>query len=363
MADPSDARSPAARFSEKGFYLNEFRGRTLVIAAEAPELRVPAPVESVLKELESNATRAVLISTARGALEGLLGTRVLSGAQGVRLEGAVWRALQDSPRAGLLVEGSARFGPACREIALRLGISKLVWLEREGGLVREAGGRLSFVDLAELRALLERGGAGQPARRTDLLREIEAMLNEGLPAVNLCTAEGLADELFSYAGSGTLFTRERYIEVRRLGLDDFDAAADLIERGVAEGYLAARSPQEVERVLGSGFGAFIEGRYLAGVGALLDHPTARAGEIVSLYTLTRFLGEGVGGHLVAFARERARERGHEFVFACTTAERVAGFFERQGFRRVAPEEIPPEKWQAYDPARRSRVHCLRRDLG
>jgi N-acetylglutamate synthase-like GNAT family acetyltransferase len=50
------------------------------------------------------------------------------------------------------------------------------------------------------------------------------------------------------------------------------------------------------------------------------------------------------------------------VFACTTSERVAGFFERNGFARVGADEIPAEKWRDYDPARRARVLCLLRDL-
>ena len=129
-----------------------------------------------------------------------------------------------------------------------------------------------------------------------------------------------------------------------------------------------RNCQQVEQILAGGFGAFVEGHYLAGIGALLDHPgtgagSAGAGEIASLYTLTRFVGEGVGAHLVRYALGRAEETGSEFVFACTTAERVVAFFERQGFRVVGPEEIPPEKWRDYDSKRRARVTCLRRELG
>jgi N-acetylglutamate synthase-like GNAT family acetyltransferase len=41
---------------------------------------------------------------------------------------------------------------------------------------------------------------------------------------------------------------------------------------------------------------------------------------------------------------------------------VAGFFERNGFRRVAETEVPEEKWRDYDPRRRPRVRCLRREL-
>jgi N-acetylglutamate synthase-like GNAT family acetyltransferase len=268
--------------------------------------------------------------------------------------------MSEVPRAGLAVEASRPFPAACREIAVRLGISKLIWIDPAGGLLRGDGSRLSFVDLEELRALIRSGGDGRG--RAGLLGELEATLEVGVPSINLCALEGVGDELFSYAGAGTLLTRERYVIVRRLGLDDYDAADDLIARGVAEGYLAPRSASEIERVVANGFGAFVEGRHLAGIGALIVHRAARAGEIASLYTLTRFLGEGIGGHLVGHALERAGASGCQFAFACTTAERVVAFFERQGFRRVGDGEIPADKWRGYDPARRAVVCCLRRDL-
>ena len=354
--------APAA-FSEKGFYLSEFRGRTLALAARADDLRAPASLEPVLKELEANPTRVVLVSTEAGALESVLATTVLPGGGGPGLEGAVWRGLSRASRVGLVVDDARRFAPACREIALRLGVSKWIWIDAEGGLRAPDGSRQSFVGLEELRALLRRGPPGESPERCSLLREFEAALAGGLAAVNLCALDGLADELFTYAGSGTLFTRERYVQVRRLGLDDYDAADDLLGRGVAEGYLAPRSSDEIEQVLANGFGAFVEGRHLAGIGALLVHEPSRAAEIASLYTLTRFLGEGIGGHLVRFALERAQASGCPFVFACTTAERVEHFFERQGFRRVDSGAIPPEKWRSYDASRRTRLRCLRHDLG
>jgi amino-acid N-acetyltransferase len=240
-------------------------------------------------------------------------------------------------------------------------VTKLVWIDRDGALLGEDERRLSFVDLDELRKRLAAGPAST-GRRAVLLREIESLLSAGLPAVNLCSLEGLADELFTYTGSGTLFSRERYVEVRRLGIDDFDAADDLIARGVAEGYLAPRSAEAVERVLANGFGAFVEGRHLAGIGALLHWEGSQVAEIASLYTVTRFVGEGIGGHLVQFACAHAQELGCSAVTAVTTSDRVAVFFERYGFERVPADEIPAEKWRNYDPDRRARALCLRRIL-
>jgi N-acetylglutamate synthase-like GNAT family acetyltransferase len=363
------ALPPVETFSEKGFYLGEFRGRTLGIAACAEDLQDGSALEKVLAELEANATRVVLVSTSARTLEALVGAPAVPPDED-RLPGAVWRGFARSARVGVLAGGRRDFEAACRGIALRLGLTKLVWIDPGGGLRDADGRRASFVDLEELGERL-RGGAGgigerdpaEAVRRTRLLLEVEAALREGLPAVNLCSLEGLADELFSYAGSGTLFTRERYVVVRRLGLDDYDAANDLVARGVAEGYLAPRPADEVERLLARGFGAFVEGHHLAGIGALIDHPASHTAEIASLYTLTRFLGEGIGGHLIRFAVEQARGSRHRYVFACTTSERVASFFETHGFRAVEGDAIPAEKWRSYDPARRQRLRCLRHDLG
>ena len=88
----------------------------------------------------------------------------------------------------------------------------------------------------------------------------------------------------------------------------------------------------------------------------------RCGELASLYTLTRFLGEGVGAQIVSHVLVRARELGLTYVYACTTSERVVAFFERNGFRRVSCDELPASKWSGYDPARRALLACLRNDL-
>jgi amino-acid N-acetyltransferase len=351
---------PVEPFSEKGFYLDEFHGRTLGVAGEAAELlREPAPLLAVLGELAANDTRSVVISTEPGSLRWLLGGAPAE-ADDPRLAATVWRAFEHGPWAGVAVRDGEGFAAAGLGVAVRLGLSKVVWIDPAGGLQRPDGTRDSFVDRDELRGIVRAGGSGEGAERIALLREIERALDAGVAAVNLTTLAGLADELFTYAGSGTLFSRQRYVEVRPLGLDDFDPANDLIARGVAEGFLAPRPPEEVEAVLVNGFGAFVEGVHLAGIGALLAQGSA--GEIASLYALTRYIGGGIGGHLIRHAVERATQAGLRFVFACTTSERVVAFFEANGFREVSADEIPPAKWAGYDPERRERVRCLRRDL-
>jgi len=350
-------------FSEKNFYLAEFRGRSLAIALPDPALLDLEPLQSVLKDLSANGTRIVLLSQFDDVIA-KLATRVVGRDAGSDWVAQLWQEYRGHSIVAVRLEPGV-FAGQCREVALRLGVAKLVWLDEQGAVQNAEGSRISMVDLADLEGMISPdahvvSSADEP--RLDLMREIHRMIAGGLPAVNLCTLEGLADELFSYAGSGTFFTRERYAEVRRLALDDFDAAAFMIARGVDEGYLVARGPGEIGRVLCNGFGVFIEGRYLAGVCSLLPHEGSHTAEISSLYTVTRFIGEGVGGQLVRHALEFAAQSSFAYVFACTTSERVEDFFLRHGFRSVAQSEIPEEKWQGYAAARRHEVRCVRIDL-
>ena len=360
MSSDPTASFRALPFSERGFYLSELRDCTIAIAGAGRELQNRAALEPVLKDLEANQTRVVLISDRSEVLESLLAIDVLKADELATLPGRAWRQLGRSLRIGIAIDPGPGFGAAVRAIVLALGIRKLVWVDLAGGLVRKGRERDSFVNVEELRARIR--GNQQRSAPSEMLVEIEAMLSAGVSAVNLCTAAGVADELFTYNGSGTLFTSREYLDVRRLGLDDFDAAADLIVRGIAEGYLAPRSREQIERVLANGIGVFIGGNHLAGIGTLLMYSLERAAEIACLYTLTRFLGEGVGGHLIRFASETAERDGCRYLFACTTSERVIAFFGRNGFRCVDADTLPAEKWRDYDPARRANVRCLRRDL-
>ncbi len=359
MTRAGDATAP---FSERLFYQQEFRGRTLAVALAAPGDADPALLAPALAALAEGGARAVVLAPERAALEKAGAAPVLE-AGAPRLEGEAWRRLRERGRVGVAVGAGTAFPAACRNLVIRLGLAKLVWIDAGGGLCRADGERASFLDIEDLRRLLAPDGGLAADPRLPLWRQVEGFLEAGVAAVNVCDLPGVEDELFTYAGSGTLFTRERYVSVRTLGVDDYDAAHDLLRRGQEEGYLAPRAPEQIDEVLASGFGAFVEDRHLAGIGALLVRPGARVGEIASLYTLTRFLGEGIGGHLVAFAARRARAIGLAGVYACTTSERVGAFFGRQGFAEVGPDRIPSEKWRHYDAERRARVRCYRLDLG
>jgi len=395
----AEARSAVSiqeeEFLEKSFYLDEFHEKTLLLAI-APGQQDDAEMAGFLataRELIREEVRLVLVvgdaETAR-RLESRF--RRLAAAS---FSEPLFPETDEGRRPTIVVESRApqpdvdclmrlwsllRTGPIAVawipeipwialagyavKLAARLKVHKLVLMDPAGGV--GADGPLSFLDESVLETLL---GAGQAewaglGPRRPLIQVIREGLLQGIPSINLCTLAGLAHELFTYEGSGTLFTLEDYCRVERLGIDDFREVERLLERGQREGFLKLRSREEIGEILFTGFGATIASGHLAGVGSLLcdRYREERSGEVVALYTLSRFKGEGVGTKLLARLLEEARSLRLENVFACTTEERAAQFFVRHGFRRVTPEEVPAAKWIGYDPERMHRLAVLRLEL-
>jgi amino-acid N-acetyltransferase len=396
-------------FTEKEFYLDEFRNRTLLIAAHhgGPADRLKGLGE-VARDLLLNDTRVLIVlggsaGRERAALKALerplaalpsasqaplpfpqvrltppdgsgsvlrlTADDVRAPAVGDALLARVWDVVRATPFfLGLSdVDDPDELARFAARLGARLRVHKLVIADPEGG-IRTGGSErpLSFMDEAMTGQLLHAGeaeSAGLGPRRA-LLDAVRSGLNGGIASVNVCTLDGLARELFTYEGSGTLFTREDYCKVERLSLDDFHEVEKVLERGQREGYLKARTPAEIAPILFSGYGATIGQHHLAGVCSLQTerYEDERAGEIVGLYTITRFKGEGVGVKLIDCMKTVGRERGLAYLFACTTQVRVGQFFERQGFREIAQAETPPAKWTGYDDARRRGLWCYRFDL-
>jgi N-acetylglutamate synthase-like GNAT family acetyltransferase len=379
----SPSRAP---FGEKEFSLEEFRGRGVLVALEPSVVASRARLTVLartLAELVRNETRVVLYwpsdeSASVRRLQAVLGAlpaRRGRDGEPVRLEAtalattaglatvraALWRRLRRAGVAAVVAAADEAFPNAALRLAAGLGVRKAVLLHPAGGL-SPGGKALSFVDENVLETLLRDGQAewaGMGGRRP-LLASVRTALASGVAAVNVCTPNGVAKELFTYAGSGTLFTEGDYCRVEPLALEAFSQAERLLERGQRESVLKRRSPDEIATLLANGFGAFLGGRHLAGVASLLTAPyeAERAGEIAALYTITRFKGEGLGARLVQRLLTEARAAGLAHVFACAVDARAQRFFDQIGFERVPAAALPAAKWTGYDRRRRRRVVCF-----
>lgn len=376
--------SPSAKpLSEKTFYLEEFYGKSLLFTLVPPtgqRLRDLDSLVRALRELVRNQTRCIVIG-AEEALGrvlrkmGRLAPRqpppIFNPASGLRTRpyppdsavAQIWQTL----RAGRVVVAGASTADAedltvfAQELASRLDVFKLVLLDRHGGLLDAQGRRISFLQLRRVNSFARRE---RSKIRRAMLRAAKRALEDGVNSVNLTSPGSVYDELFSFVGTGTLFTEAAYGSVKPISIEDFEEAEAMIQRGQNEGLLLFRTQEEIAHILPSCFGYRVADEHLAGICSLLTEPYHRehAGELTALYTLTRFQGEGVGAELVREVLREAHKRRLRYVFACTSEEHAAAFFKRLKFRKVGAADVPPAKWRDYNRDRIARLSIFRIEL-
>jgi len=376
-------------FDEEEFYLDEFHEKTLLFAIRSAD-QIPDPDilvgMEVFETLLRNETRVLLLietdnetgpphrfialhkQLARIAKMPNASPLVFSVDEPVdQICARIWGVLRETRLCVGLWPSDARISMACcvQQIAVGLQIYKLVHVDPLGGLVQD-GKPLSFLNSMSLQELLRPGKAEEMGlgERRSVLQSIHDALQGGVTSVSMCPLAGVGRELFTYEGHGTMFTRGDYCRVEKLGIDDFHEVEKLLQRAEGAGYLKPRTPEETTLLLLHGYGARLGPADMepAGFCALLPYGEDNAAEIVGLFTITRYLGEGVGGTLVeAMLREGERKK-LAYIFACTIQESAQRLFTRHGFRRVDPEAVAATKWKNYDLERRKQVAVYRRDL-
>ncbi|MBF0176392.1 MAG: GNAT family N-acetyltransferase [Magnetococcales bacterium] len=353
-------------FTEKSFFLSAFHGTTLTFALSGESQVEPAAMDRfrhVLEELIAAGARVWILYHDTLEMGAALHEWVATKNQPPHSRNTLSHTLQDLCQGeksmvvtGVGGQGMGTFWEQVVSLTTRFRVSRLVLPHSCGGVADPQGRIMSYVNYRLLGRMTQ--------NNHPVLEHILALLNGGVSEVSLCRLADVGQELFTYQGSGTFFSWRHYCRVRPLVLNDFPRVEAIIRRGEREGYLLRRSDDALLDVLFGGYGAFIGGRHLAGVCGLLHEPYKEhhAGEIVSLYAMTRFKGEGVGVHLVARAKRDARRMGLHYLFACACRPGVVDFFCRNGFIPVAHEDVPPEKWQGYDKERKMSINCLRMNV-
>jgi amino-acid N-acetyltransferase len=362
--------------AERAFYVQEFARATLVVALDAADVVEPGALAPVVESLGTGDSRLVLVVGTRdpeadavdvevrlaALLPGHPLVQPLAGA-GERIDDAwladLWLSVLDHGWVVVTVPAGDRSVAAAR-LAAALRALKLVVTDRDGGWGRPPR---SFADVSTHRDAYR----SQLGDRQDggVVEAIEAALVGGVTSVNLCRPADIDRELFTFDGTGTLFTSGGYVEVVPLSVDDLAAVEDLVEQGTADGLLRPRTRSEIARMAVSGFGAKVVGSgHLAGiVGLETDaYRSDGIGEVAGLYTVSRFSGSGAGGLLVDGLVQRARTVGLRAVFAVTVSEVAAEFFVRKGFAEVERSAVPASKWVGYDPARLAAARVFWRDV-
>lgn len=379
-------------FSERAFFLKAFQGIYLTFVLSQSSDTDPSALaifQQVLQEVmtkpwESNGEsgKVLILFQESSAMVARLEPLFLSLAPYLSrlsvtdphsVPAVLWQPAKRHGRPPLVAMGIAaqtlqHFEEKVVTFGLLLRMSRLLWVDGEGGITDANEQIVGFFNSARLADMVRE----ERCSRSQLLTKFQTLLAGGVKAISLCRLAELDQELFTYQGMGSFFSRHPYCRVRRLGLDDFEHTAAIIRKGEQEGFLLPRPEEAIASVLVGSYGAFILEDRLAGICALKTTPyqTDQAGEIVSLYTLNRFQGVGVGGQLLSYVVHDAKRQGLKMLFACTRHERVAAFFlrctfgrQRARFCRVSADMVPEKKWQAYDLTRKKQIICLLLNLG
>lgn len=353
--------------AERAFFVEEFRGITIVVSLPVLSDEGLAAVARTVSGFAPGDSRFVLVVDSD------------DDAQRLRAAMTAPTALVSSPTVWEDA-GMARLWVTVADEHLVVAVADADGVAETAGFLA-AGLRASKVVLTD-----PGGGWGDPPRsfadltvyREDLLRELtargignllpaaETALRGGAYSVNICSAEELELELFTFDGAGTLLTMGGYVTVAELRVDDLPAVESLVAQGVADGVLKPRSRAEIARMAVGGLGArVIRSGHLAGVVGLETdrYGGTGLGEVSGLITVSEFSGAGAGGMLLDGLLARAATLGLTAVFAVTVSDDAAQFFARRGFREVGQAELPPAKWTDYDPVRIGVARCFWRDLG
>jgi amino-acid N-acetyltransferase len=135
------------------------------------------------------------------------------------------------------------------------------------------------------------------------------------------------------------------VRVRKAVKDDIDFLYDLIRQYANEGIMLPRSKETLLEQMDTFVVAENE-EQLIGCGSLCALGSKLV-EIRSLGMLPTSKGQGIGGSLVHFLVDEAKQQGFTQVMALTYE---AKFFERQGFVQVKKEIFPEKVW-------RDCIHC------
>ena len=162
----------------------------------------------------------------------------------------------------------------------------------------------------------------------------------------------LFEEVFTYDGSGLLFTKTKSTRIRPARLEDITDMMMLLKPEIAAGRILPVEESEVESGLDFYRVYEVEGD-LVGLARLKQYGTWA--ELSRFATLHRYRGRGRARELAVRLIEEAIQQKMDAVFALSVDPRMWTFFNSLGFVETSRENLPGSWKTGYDFSRPSKA--------
>lgn len=238
------------------------------------------------------------------------------------------------------------------EIAKSLKAVKLIYLTTEGG-VKGSEGVIRQMTIEEAEAFLKKNRADLSGGVVTKLTHSIRAGKEGIERVHVIDGReeaGLLSEVFSNEGIGTLIYTNEYQSIRPAQKKDIRAVFNLIRQGIQAEELMKRTRAEIERTIADYYVFEVDKNPVA-CAALHTYPDLGKAELASVYVDGGYENKGIGGKLIAFAENSARQRGFAELF-CLSTQAINYFVQKGGFSLGTPDDLPPSRRESYDRSNR-----------
>jgi amino-acid N-acetyltransferase len=254
-------------------------------------------------------------------------------------------------------------------LAIELTAAKLFFVSGEDGLKAKgldvpdgvyvsSDNTVSQLTVDEAEKMLSLNKNDKHEQRLEFLTFAFKACKNGVERVHIIngTVEGMIlKEIFSNRGLGTMVYANQHDNIRPMTYADIPEVLRLMQPFVEREMLVPRTAEDLEKALAEYAVYEVDGIPHA-CGGLHRHAAAM-GEIAGIAVDEFYSNLGIGGKMVDYLMDRARELGLSQVFVLTT--QTADWFLQAGFREAGPSVLPESKRKACSPKRNSKVLVAR----
>jgi amino-acid N-acetyltransferase len=239
-------------------------------------------------------------------------------------------------------------------VAIAVEADKLIFITDMPGVLDATGNLLRELSERSAKALL--AGEGLPPDTAFYLRHCLHACEADVARAHIVpmTTDGnVLLEVFTHDGVGTMVSRDDLEFIREATSDDVGALMQLIGPLEADGTLAPRGRNHIERDIPN-FSVIEHDGRIFGCAALFVYPNEQMAEMACLTVAAEAQGLGDGERLLKHIEQRARDSGVTKLFVLTT--RTAHWFLKRGFVAAGIDNLPAAKRENYNRSRNSLVY-------